>query len=140
MNIMHRPLFDVEATIKHYTEKDGVPIKYVCTSALDFGTNPADVYYRATRHPEYGNHYFGLFYGYKYQIMITNADGIEGLEFDMLEINGKLHYSRDRHDFHTVGDVSIDGGRAYFRLVGNINYPSKKLIVRDGEFVEKVDA
>lgn len=135
MNIHHRPLFDTAKVEQIYTEKDGVAVKYVCTTALDTGVNPVDVFYRETPHPEFGNRYFGLYYGYKYQIMITNADRIENLEFDMVDVNGTLHYSRDRHDYNTVDDVSIDGGRAYTKRAGNLSYPVVTLKVKDGEFV-----
>jgi hypothetical protein len=137
-NIDHRPLFDTAKVEQIYTEKDGVAVKYVCTTALDTGVNPVDVFYRETPHPEFGNRYFGLYrnmYAAGTQIMITNADRIENLEFDMVDVNGTLHYSRDRHDYYTVGDVSIDGGRAYMKRAGNLSYPVVTLKVKDGEFV-----
>jgi hypothetical protein len=68
--------------------------------------------------------------------MITNADSIEDLEFGMKEVESAWHYSQHRHDFYTVGNVSLDGGRAYFRVVGEINLPTKMLRVKDGKFVE----
>lgn len=139
MNIKHNPIFDITAVIKHYEAKDGVPIKYVCTSAINHGTVAADIFYRETAHPVFGNRYFGLYVNPYHnggtQVMITNADGIEGLDFTMIDIDGELHYSQHRHDFRTVGDVSIDGGRAYTRLVGNINRPQKNFNVVDGVFV-----
>jgi hypothetical protein len=149
MNIQHRPLFNPNQVEQHYTEKDGVEVKYVCTSAIDEGTRCMDIFYRETPHPEFGNRYFGLYHGGNYlenhidtivgkaKPMITNADAIENVQFEMVEVNGALHYSRHRHDFHSVGDVSIDGGRAYLRRVGNLNNPVRKFVVRDGEFVEK---
>lgn len=145
MNIQHRPMFDTEMVEQHYTEKDGVDIKYVCTSAIDSSTRCLDIFYRETPHPQFGNRYFGLYPAGDYlgalvgkdSLMITNADAIEDVEFEMVEVNGALHYSRHRHDFFSVGDVSIDGGRAYFRLVGNVNRPVQKFVVRDGELVEK---
>jgi len=139
MNIQHRPIFDTEKVIKHYSEKDGVPIQYVCTSAVNMGTVAADIFYRETPHPEFGNHYFGLYmnpYAKDAQVMITNADPIEDLDFEMVEVNDQWHYSQHRHDFYTVGDVSVDGGRAYLRMVGNLNYPTTKFRVKNGEFVE----
>lgn len=147
MNIHHRPIFETEKVIEHYSEKDGVPVKYICTSALGNGTNPVDIFYRETPHPEFGNRYFGLYWGMSLpfdgapddtsQLMITNADKVEQLEFEMVEIDGQLHYSNHRHDYYTVKDVSIDGGRAYLKMAGNLSYPVKTLIVRDGKFVEK---
>jgi len=139
--IKHTPLFDITKVEKLYSEKDGVPVKYVCTSATNrSATFAADVFYRETPHPEFGNHYFGLYrnpYSDHAEIMITNADMVESLDFEMIEVGGELHYSQHRHDFHTVGDVSIDGGREYLRLVGNVNVPRKTLKVKDGKFVEE---
>tara|TARA_R110000782_G_scaffold247109_1_gene333811 strand:+ start:31 stop:135 length:105 start_codon:yes stop_codon:yes gene_type:complete len=31
MNIQHDPIFDTAKVEKIYSEKDGVPVKYVCT-------------------------------------------------------------------------------------------------------------
>ena len=131
--IQHRPIFDTEKMAKHYSEKDGVPIKYVCTSAPnEYGTLAADIFYRETPHPQFGNHYFGLFMNMEHQIMITNADSIEDLEFDMVEVDGGYHYSQHRHDYHVVEDNFIDGGRAYTRT----NTATKQFKVKNGEFYE----
>ena len=141
--INHRPIFDVEKVTKLYSEKDGVPVKYVCTSAPNqYADYAADIYYRETPHPEFGNRYFGLYrnpYADGLDVMITNADVIEDLEFGMKEYNGEWHYSQHRHDFYSVGDVSLDGGRAYFRCVGNVRTPTKFLKVKDGKFVDCID-
>lgn len=141
MNIKHRPIFDTEKVCKIYSEKDGVPVKYICTSATSAHAEyAADIFYRETPHPEFGNRYFGLYvnpYAENAQFMITNADTIENLDFDMVEVEGDLHYSQHRHDFYSVGDVSIDGGRSYLRRVGNISHPVVSFRVKDGEFVEK---
>lgn len=142
MNIHHRPIFDTDKVIEHYTKKDGVDIKYVCTSALGGEARAMDIFYRETPHPEFGNRYFGLFWKHPLvgdqHLMITNADKIESADFEMVEVNGQMHYSQHRHDYYTVGDVAIDGGRAYLRMAGNLNHPTKKLGIRDGEFYEKV--
>jgi hypothetical protein len=140
MNVHHRPLFDTQKACELYSEKDGVPVTYVCTSSLDEGTVPVDVFYRETPHPEFGNRYFGLYWSSnglrnELQMMITNADRIEDLTFDMIEVNGQWHYSQHRHDFYSVGGTSIDGGRAYIRLVGDIHVPRTTLKVWNGEFV-----
>jgi len=143
-NIAHRPMLDTARVIKHYSDKDGVPVKYVCTSALGGEARAMDIYYRETPHPEFGNRYFGLYFrstgplDEQRQLCITNADRIEEAEFGMKEHDGEWHYSQHRHDFYTVGDVSLDGGRAYFRCVGNVNTPTKFFAVKDGELVEKV--
>ena len=136
--IHHRPIFDRHKVEQFYSEKDGVTVKYVCTSALGGEAQAMDIFYRETPHPEFGNRYFGLYIGYVDNVvLITNADKIEEAEFGMKEHNGEWHYSQHRHDFYTIGDVSLDGGRAYFRVVGNVNKPTKFFQVKDGQFVEK---
>jgi len=141
MNIHHRSILDTKRVCELYSEKDGVPVTYVCTSALGDEAQAMDIFYRETPHPEFGNRYFGLYHNPSFSsdqtIMITNADKIESVEFGMKEHNSEWHYSQHRHDFYTIGDVSLDGGRAYFRCVGNVNSPTKWLVVKNGEFVEK---
>jgi hypothetical protein len=140
INIKHRPILDVKKAAEHYSIKDGTAVKYVCTSAIrEQAAFAADIFYRETPHPEYGNRYFGLFSNYANEIMISAADTIELLSFDMINVNGEYHYSRHRHDYYTIDDVSIDGGRAYLRLSGNVKYPVSTFRVKDGEF-SKVEA
>ena len=141
MNIQHDPLFDTAKIEAHYTEKDGVEVKYVCTTAIqqhaDFA---ADVFYRVTPHPEFGNRYFGLYYStdtrliQKRHMMITNADQIENFEFGMIEdADGKYYYSQHRHDYKVIEDKMIDGGRSYIRSSGGRVDVFK---IQDGKFVE----
>lgn len=134
MNIHHRPMLDTKRVEEFYTEKDGVPVRYVCTSALGSEAQAMDIFYRETPHPEFGNRYFGLYHG-SVSIMICNADAIEQTEFGMVKHNDQFHYSQHRHDFYTVGNVALDGGRAYFRRVGNISAPTQWFVVKNGEFV-----
>ena len=142
VSIHHRPILDTKRVCELYSAKDGVPVTYVCTSALGDEAQAMDIFYRETPHPEFGNRYFGLYQvstGPKpeqRQIRITNVDMIEDLDFTMVEVDDQLHYSQHRHDFYSVGDVAIDGGRAYTRLVGNINRPQKGFKVVNAEFVE----
>ena len=138
MNINHIPYLDTDKVEQHYSKKDGVPIHYVCTSAVNGGANAMDIFYRETPHPEFGNRYFGLYINIDGNLMITNADKIEQVSFDMVDIDGTLYYSQHRHDFYTVGDVSIDGGRAYLKLSGNLTRSVKTLKVKDGKFIEEI--
>ena len=141
MNIQHNPNFDRDLVIDHYSKQDGVPVKYVCTSALDNEAFAMDIFYRDTPHPEFGNRYFGIYSkpdlsgNNEAKIMITNADAIEGKEFAMVEdINGDLVYSQHRHDCRTTGNGRmIDGGRAYVRASGTV----QSFEVKDGELVKK---
>jgi hypothetical protein len=140
MNIQHNPIYNSDVVIEHYSEKDGVEIKYVCTSALGSEASAMDIFYRDTPHPEFGNRYFGIFPKGDYSgnnaamTMITNADAIEGQIIAMIEdINGDLVYSQHRHDFRMMNNGNmIDGGRAYVRANGMIH----NFKVKDGEFME----
>jgi hypothetical protein len=120
MNIQHAPHFNREKVTEHYSKKDGVPVKYVCTSALGGEAQSMDIYYRETPHPEFGNKYFGLYqHPIENHLMITNADKIEGAEFAMIQDkDGKYWYSSHRHDCLFIDGGMIDGGRSYVRTNG----------------------
>jgi len=117
--IKHNPIFNTDKVAKLYSEKDGVPVTYVCTTELDPGNLvPVDVFYRETPHPEFGNRYFGLYRAVLTgDTMITNADRVEDHTFACVkDADGNLHYSQDRHDFISLDNGNIiDGGRAYVR-------------------------
>ena len=138
MDINHIPLFDTAKIEAHYTEKDGVEVKYVCTSATnEHAANAADIFYRETPHPEFGNRYFGLYHDHmRGHMMITNADTIESFDFGMIEGPEGWEYSQHRHDYRTVGDCAVDGGRSYFKRVGNLSVTCKFMRVVDGEFTD----
>jgi hypothetical protein len=136
MNIQHEPVFDTDKVETLYSKKDGVPVKYVCTTDLLASDVPADIFYRETPHPEFGNHYFGLYknvYSNDATIMITNADIVESFEFGMIEVDGKYHYSQSHHDYKVIGDKMIDGGRAYTRSSGGVT----NMQILAGDFKEK---
>jgi len=137
--IVHNPIFDTLKIEDHYSKKDGVEVKYICTSAPnEYGTYAADIFYRETPHPEFGNHYFALYLHNDNQIMITNADTIEDLVFHCIEDEkGNLHYSAHRWDYKTLDNGNmIDGGRAYIRT--NCTTVKRHEVV-DGKFVEMTD-
>ena len=134
--IIHESLFDTDKIAKLYSEKDGVDVKYVCTSALGSQDFAVDVFYRATPHPEFGNRYFGLYISpTTSDLMITNADKVEDLEFGMItDRNGDYWYSQSHHDCLHIDGKMIDGGRAYIRHSGE----AELWKVKDGEMVRTV--
>ena len=131
--IKHEPLFDIDKICEHYSQKDGVPITYVCTSALDDGARAMDIFYRETPHPQFGNRYFGLYHNGN--LMIANADRIEQAEFGLVEDDdGNLQYSAHRHDYKKFENGNmIDGGRAYIR---SEMHPVHMYVVLGGKMVE----
>ena len=138
MNIKHHPNFNTEEVCRKYSEKDGVKVKYVCTTDLRASDVPVDVFYRETPHPEFGNRYFGLYYDhYRDHVMICGADMVEGFQFGCVENdNDELEYSQSHHDYKQFGNGNmIDGGRQYIRSSGG----SVVYNVIDGEFVKNED-
>ena len=129
--IKHYPILDTKEVIKHYEEKDNVPITYICTTDLRVSDCPVDIFFRESPHPEFGNRYFGL-YAYNGDLMICNADKVEELIFAMIQDNaGTYHYSQSLHDFKVIDGKMIDGGRQYIRAGGKYDL----FIIKDGQFV-----
>lgn len=140
--VKHAPVFDTKKAISYYENKDGVPIKYVCTTDLLASDLPVDIFYRKTPHPEFGNRYFGLYknpYADDARIMITNADAVETSKryiFGVIEDrDGFLWYSQCHHDCLMLDGSMIDGGREYIR---STNLKGVFKIV-EGEFVERLN-
>ena len=135
--INHHPYLDTVKVEEFYTEKDGVPVKYVCTSGRGESNTAGDIFFRETPHPEFGNRYFYLANNGLHGLLIGNADWIEDEMFDMIEGADGWEYSQHRHDYRVVGNSAIDGGRAYLRLTFKDALPQVlKFRVKDGEFVE----
>lgn len=136
MKIKHNPLYNIEQVEKVYTERDGVQVKYVCTTDLRNSDVPADIFYRATPHPTFGNRYFGLFVNpFTGNNVITNADIVEEFEFGCVENdNGELEYSESHHEYKSFNNGNmIDGGRQYIRSSAT---GARVYVVKDGEMVE----
>lgn len=133
MDIKHEPIFKTQQLEKLYSDKDGVPVKYVCTTEFQ-DISLADIFYRETPHPEFGNKYFALYMRGK-DLMITNADSVESLWFGLVENDDKcLEYSSHRHDFKKFNNGNmIDGGRAYIKSSGCV----QTYVIRDGQMVPK---
>ena len=137
--IKHESLFDTQKVCELFSKKDGVPITYVCTSALGDEVQAMDIFFRETPHPEFGNRYFGIYYHpMSVNLVITNADRIESVEFGLIEDDaGDLQYSAHRHDYKRFENGNmIDGGRAYIK---SSMCEIKHYVVRNGEMVEKND-
>lgn len=136
--IAHDHQFKIDVVIQKYSEKDGVPISYVCTSEVNGNNAPCDIFFRETPHPEFGNRYFALVHRSS-GVFIMGADSIENESFTCIpDSNGNLHYSQYRHDCRQVDDYAIDGGRAYVRIIGGKNggFPATAhLKVVDGKMV-----
>jgi hypothetical protein len=145
MKIRHYPIFDTKVVEDLYTKKDGVPVSYVCTTGREKDTYARDIFYRETPHPTFGNRYFGLYHDQERllyntsHLMISAADWVEDLKFDMIKSEGWYFYSSHRWDMVNTAVGSIDGGRAYTRLGGSVIPKVETFVVRNGKFVGKTD-
>ena len=129
--VVHSPRFVVEEIEKTMSKRDGVKIRYVCTTELPGYRGLNDIFYRRSPHPKFGNKYFGM-YQDDGKSFIFDADIIEDLSFGMIEHGGKMYYSAYRHDYVSKGKKVIDGGRDYIRGSG-----FKIHVVKNGNFKEK---
>lgn len=145
MQVRHYPRFDTKKVEQLYTEKDAVPVTYVCTTGRENDTYARDIFYRETPHPKFGNRYFGLHYGTyptlddKPALYIADADWVEDLTFAMIQSEGWYYYSSHRHDMVNTAVGFIDGGRAYTRVGGNPIPNVETFVVRNGQFERKVN-
>ncbi len=130
MIIKHYPITNTSKVEELYSQKDGVPVNHVCTT--EFGDVIADIFYRSTPHPEFGNRYFAVLFRNDVPY-IANADEVENLTFGMVQNDeGNLEYSQSRHDYKSFQNGNmIDGGRDYIRSSGKV----KIFTVRDGKMV-----
>ena len=130
MNIVHYPISNIKKVEELYSEKDGVPVKHVCTT--EFGDSIVDVFYRDTPHPKFGNKYFAVLFRDNIPY-IANADEVENLTFGLVQNdNGDMEYSRSRHDYKQFKNGNmIDGGRDYIRSSGKVFI----YVVRDGKML-----
>lgn len=112
--------------------------KYVfesCLKTRDGGwcNYPVAIFYTEKAHPQ-GSNYFGL---YEERLSITDkprlliTNGISATEpFDGLKIGEDIIYSRYRHDYRTLDEAFVDGGRDYFRR-GDVGLPVKLKVNKD---------
>ena len=130
MNIVHYPITNIKKVEELYSEKDGVPVKHVCTT--EFGDSIVDVFYRDTPHPKFGNRYFAVLFRDNVPY-IANADEVEKLTFGMVQNDdGDMEYSRSRHDYKEFKNGNmIDGGRDYIRSSGKVFV----YVVRNGKML-----
>lgn len=146
--VVHFPKYFIPEKVEDiYSAKDGVPVKYVCTSEIpNRDMKLHDIFYRETPHPEFGNRYFGLSVDDRRSTLksevgsisyICNADSIDNQEFGVIwdYLLQAYKYSRYRHDYVTNGSdlgQSIDGGRAYMRGNG-----FQIFRLKDGKFTKE---
>lgn len=105
------------------------------TKSSDGGYNPPRlIFWSDTPHPRGSN--WLAFYRHEREWYV--ADGISVTEVPiccMLSNDKQLLFSKSRHDFRTSFDnsISVDGGRDYMRVLGNIRCGHVWLVPQQGE-------
>lgn len=108
-----------------YIGASSIPIKRDDPTS-GWSYTPLDLFWCPVRHPVSNEHMFGL-YRKDGQIMIRGVNGFNGVVTGVyVPANNILLYSIYRHDFFAPEGlpegsprVAVDGGRDYFRVVGN---------------------
>jgi hypothetical protein len=136
MKILNECSFLTDAAISKIEEKYNA--KYVLEACIKDANGqwvnmPCAIFYSEVAHPQ-GSNYFALYYSARHNTyMITNGlSAVDGVEFNGIEAEGEVVYSRYRHDFrkHKNG-AFIDGGRDYSRFGGDTfnDYNHVKFVV-----------
>lgn len=129
-NITMFTIFDIHTVEELFSKRDGVPIKYVCSTGFGEEIYSSDIFFRETPHPEFGNRYFRLI-RHGESVYVGNADAVEDLNIIAIKKGETWLFSQHRHHFVEGDGGCIDGGRAYTRIIGN---PETTLLkVKDGE-------
>jgi hypothetical protein len=81
---------------------------------------PAAIFYTEVAHPQ-GSNYFAVYLNDGKEVMIANGlSAVDNVVFKGIEVEGKVTYSRYRHDYRDAGNGAfVDGGRDYFRYGGD---------------------
>jgi hypothetical protein len=103
--------------------EDMYKAKYVFESCLkdskgNYINNPAAIFYTEEPHPR-GSHYFAVYQDFPGNLVISNGISATEGEYNGVVVDDEVYYSRFRHDYREVGNIAIDGGRDYLRLIGD---------------------
>ncbi len=106
--------------------------KYVCESPLIganrvWSTFPAAIFYTEEAHPQ-GSHYMGLYFDGDHFYVTDGGPSVTD-DWSGLQVGEEVIYSRYRHDYRTLGEAFIDGGKDYTRWGGGT--PVTLRVVKD---------
>ncbi len=91
---------------------------------------PVSIFWQDERHPQ-GSNFFALHYYHDGLLISNGAFILDQVIEGVLLPNGDVIYSRHVHDYCQYGDVAIDGGREYTRVVGNLMHPIVEIRVTE---------
>lgn len=115
--------------------------KFVCELSIwgkgGWINQAAQIYFQENPPNGYSNYFALVFQGSS--LLITSADSVIGIPIEGVQNSaGEIIYSRFTHDFRstTNGDVSVDGGLYYTKVVGDIHNAKRvTLTIKNGELV-----
>lgn len=123
MKIDHRPILTQDSIQTIEKQKSAV---YVCTTELKAENVPVDIFYGDVEHPVSKSRYFGIYHDYMRDgWFIIDGSYVEELDFGLIKDDDTYYYSRYRHDYFTIRNKMIDGGRAYVRSGNHPVYAGK---------------
>lgn len=108
--------------------------KYVC--CIEYMNTICELFYSDEPHPVSQTRYFVL-YTSKSKLMIGNGGPLDGSEISAYLTDNKIVYSRFNHDFKQHGNITVDGGPVYSRVLyeeGNLP-KSVTLKIIDGKLI-----
>lgn len=117
--------------------------KYVIDSCLadkngGWCNFPCAIFYTEVAHPE-GSNYFALYQNGDGQWRIANGiSAVQGTLYGLLVKEGLLN-SRYRHDYVTMYDCMVDGGRDYFKYSPSEESKDFRFYIVEGKIREIVD-
>lgn len=120
MNILNECTFLNSKQIKKLEEHYNG--KYVFESPLkgadgNWTRSTAAIFYTKKKHKVSKSNYFAIFPTSNGMIICNGQSAVEG-EIVGLSDGYDVAYSRHVHDYRTIGQGAIDGGRDYVRIVG----------------------
>lgn len=108
--------------------------KYVCS--IEHMNTKCELFYGDEVHPVSQSRYFLIYYSDN-ELMITSGKPLDGFEINAHLTDNKIVYSRFNHDFKQHGNITVDGGPTYCRvLYQEGNKPqSVTLKIMDGKLI-----
>lgn len=136
MKIHTEPRFFFQETIEKIAKlKDAV---FVCEIQIkqngDWSDGPVALFYGKETHPVSNSRYFGIFFRNNTPFICDGQSAVDG-DFVGIVDEDVVYFSSARHHFNkTPNGFAIDGGRSYYRIIGNKKgFPKTvKLYIEDG--------
>jgi hypothetical protein len=138
--INHGKPYNSNIDISYFEKKYNA--KYVCELSImakrGWAASPAQIYYQEEPPQEGYSNYFAIVQQ-EGQVFITTGASVVGIPIHGVMLkSGEVIYSRYGHDYRSAstGDVSVDGGLEYMRILGDPStYDRVTLTIKGPELV-----